>query len=203
MGLLPRGKINTIKKSSYWAVLPCNLIEQWFSWKQINKSLSLGAFEKWIDLQVFEAVSCKPFVRVLSSVSGRRKRRGEEEGVKKTPKEKRGMATSPPPLSLTPATQRPARVWNYISTSEGGRLTASHLSVVHVLFCSLGVEPVDRDVMNKPPRNVKNPMITRVLILNVLLAASLIVTGTLWVFWREVRTYDIRCWYPGKGTSVQ
>ena len=118
------------------------------------------------------------------------------------------MATSPPPppplsLSLTPATQRPARVWNYISTSEGGRLTASHLSVVHVLFCSLGVEPVDRDVMNKPPRNVKNPMITRVLILNVLLAASLIVTGTLWVFWREVRTYDIRCWYPGKGTSVQ
>ncbi|CAH3141854.1 unnamed protein product, partial [Porites lobata] len=52
---------------------------------------------------------------------------------------------------------------------------------------SLGVEPVDRDVMNKPPRNVKNPMITRVLILNVLLAASLIVTGTLWVFWREMR----------------
>ena len=122
MGLLPRGKINTIKKSSYWAVLPCNLIEQWFSWKQINKSPSLGAFEKWI--QVFEAVSCKPFVRVLSSVSGRRKRRGEEEGVKKTPKEKRGMATSPPPLSLTPATQRPARVWNYISTS-GGRKTHS------------------------------------------------------------------------------
>ena len=96
MGLLPRGKINTIKKSSYRAVLPCNLIEQWFSWKQISKSPSLGAFEKWIDLQVFEAVSCKPFVRVLSSVSGRRKRRGEE-GVKKTPKEKRGMATSPPP----------------------------------------------------------------------------------------------------------
>ncbi|KAJ7376668.1 ATPase, P-type (transporting), HAD super, sub IC [Desmophyllum pertusum] len=52
---------------------------------------------------------------------------------------------------------------------------------------SLGVEPVDRDVMNKPPRNVKNPMITRALILNVLLAASVIVTGTLWVFWREMR----------------
>lgn len=52
---------------------------------------------------------------------------------------------------------------------------------------SLGVEPVDRDVMNKPPRNVKKPMITRALIMNVLLAASLIVTGTLWVFWREMR----------------
>lgn len=57
---------------------------------------------------------------------------------------------------------------------------------INVLFCSLGVEPVDRDVMNKPPRNVKKPMITRALIMNVLLAASLIVTGTLWVFWREV-----------------
>lgn len=52
---------------------------------------------------------------------------------------------------------------------------------------SLGVEPVDRDVMNKPPRNVKNPMLTRVLILNVLLSASIIVTGTMWVFWREMR----------------
>ncbi|PFX20921.1 Calcium-transporting ATPase type 2C member 1 [Stylophora pistillata] len=52
---------------------------------------------------------------------------------------------------------------------------------------SLGVEPVDRDVMNKPPRNVKNPMITKTLISNVLLSASLIVTGTLWVFWREMR----------------
>lgn len=54
------------------------------------------------------------------------------------------------------------------------------------VVCSLGVEPVDRDVMNKPPRNVKNPMITKTLITNVLLSASLIVTGTLWVFWREV-----------------
>ena len=126
-------------------------------------------------------------------MSGRRKRRGEEEGVKKTPKEKRGMATSPP-LSLLRLPHKGLLVYETIfQRVEGGRLTASHLSVVHVLFCSLGVEPVDRDVMNKPPRNVKNPMITRVLILNVLLAASLIVTGTLWVFWREVRTYDIRC----------
>ena len=102
MGLLPRGKINTIKKSSYRAVLPCNLIEQWFSWKQISKSPSLGAFEKWIDLQVFEAVSCKPFVRVLSSVSGRRKRRGEEEGVKKNAKGKTGNGyLAPPPPSLS------------------------------------------------------------------------------------------------------
>ena len=114
------------------------------------------------------------------------------------------MATSPPPQApLLRLPHKDLLVYETIFQRVGeGRLTASHLSVVHVLFCSLGVEPVDRDVMNKPPRNVKNPMITRVLILNVLQAASLIVTGTLWVFWREVRTYDIRCWYPGKGTSV-
>ena len=150
MGLLPRGKINTIKKL---------------------------------------------FVGVLSRVSGRRKRGGEEEGVKQTLKDqgKREMATSPPPLP--PSLRLPHKdplVYETIFQRVREE-TASHLSVVHVLFCSLGVEPVDRDVMNKPPRNVKNPMITRVLILNVLLAASLIVTGTLWVFWREVRTYDLTC----------
>jgi len=52
---------------------------------------------------------------------------------------------------------------------------------------SLGVEPVDHDVLKKPPRNVKEPMITRPLIINVLLSASVIIGGTLWVFKREVR----------------
>ncbi|ODM95806.1 Calcium-transporting ATPase type 2C member 1 [Orchesella cincta] len=51
---------------------------------------------------------------------------------------------------------------------------------------SLGVEPVDRDVIRKPPRNVKEPMITRSLITNVLLSAAIIITGTLWVFKREM-----------------
>ena len=81
----------------------------------------------------------------------------------------------------------------YFNEREEDSQHRIYLLSMFFFFCSLGVEPVDRDVMNKPPRNVKNPMITRVLILNVLLAASLIVTGTLWVFWREVRTYDIRC----------
>lgn len=53
-------------------------------------------------------------------------------------------------------------------------------------FCSLGVEPVDHDVVKQRPRNVKEPMITRHLIINVLLSASIIIFGTLWVFQREV-----------------
>ncbi|KAK3716112.1 hypothetical protein QZH41_019645, partial [Actinostola sp. cb2023] len=52
---------------------------------------------------------------------------------------------------------------------------------------SLGVEPVHRDVMTKPPRNVKDPMITKSLLMKVLVASTLIVTGTLWMFWREMR----------------
>lgn len=51
---------------------------------------------------------------------------------------------------------------------------------------SLGVEPVDRDVIRKPPRNVKDSIITRSLIVKVLVSAFIIVCGTLFVFWREV-----------------
>jgi hypothetical protein len=54
------------------------------------------------------------------------------------------------------------------------------------LCYSLGVEPVDRDVVKQKPRNVKEPMITRSLIINVLLSAFIIIAGTLWVFKREV-----------------
>uniref|UniRef100_H3CIK2 Calcium-transporting ATPase n=1 Tax=Tetraodon nigroviridis TaxID=99883 RepID=H3CIK2_TETNG len=52
---------------------------------------------------------------------------------------------------------------------------------------SLGVEPVDRDVIRKPPRNVKDSIITRSLIVKVLVSAFIIVCGTLFVFWRELR----------------
>ncbi|XP_075901927.1 calcium-transporting ATPase type 2C member 1 isoform X3 [Nelusetta ayraudi] len=52
---------------------------------------------------------------------------------------------------------------------------------------SLGVEPVDRDVITKPPRNVKDSIITRSLLVKVLLSAFIIVCGTLFVFWRELQ----------------
>lgn len=55
------------------------------------------------------------------------------------------------------------------------------------IFCSLGVEPVDKDVLKQKPRNTKEPMITRHLIVNVLLSALIIILGTLWVYNREVR----------------
>uniref|UniRef100_T1KI74 P-type Ca(2+) transporter n=1 Tax=Tetranychus urticae TaxID=32264 RepID=T1KI74_TETUR len=51
---------------------------------------------------------------------------------------------------------------------------------------SLGVEPVDNDVLKQPPRNVKHPMITKDLILNVLLSAGIIITGTLFIFMKEM-----------------
>uniref|UniRef100_A0A069DXQ9 Calcium-transporting ATPase n=1 Tax=Panstrongylus megistus TaxID=65343 RepID=A0A069DXQ9_9HEMI len=51
---------------------------------------------------------------------------------------------------------------------------------------SLGVEPVDKDVVKQGPRNVKQPMITKHLIVNVLLSATIIILGTLWVFKREM-----------------
>ncbi|XP_076173184.1 secretory pathway calcium atpase [Ptiloglossa arizonensis] len=51
---------------------------------------------------------------------------------------------------------------------------------------SLGVEPVDKDVLKQKPRNTKEPMITRHLILNVLLSAIIIIVGTLWVYNREM-----------------
>lgn len=57
--------------------------------------------------------------------------------------------------------------------------------------CSLGVEPVDHDVLKQPPRKAKDPIITRSLIINVIISAAIIVSGTLWVFWREVLTLVI------------
>ncbi|KAH0949057.1 hypothetical protein HN011_000289 [Eciton burchellii] len=51
---------------------------------------------------------------------------------------------------------------------------------------SLGVEPVDKDVLKQKPRNTKEPMITRHLIINVLLSASIIMLGSLWVYHREM-----------------
>ncbi|XP_039192158.1 calcium-transporting ATPase type 2C member 1 isoform X3 [Crotalus tigris] len=52
---------------------------------------------------------------------------------------------------------------------------------------SLGVEPVDKDVIRKPPRNVKDSILTKNLIIKILVSSVIIVCGTLFVFWRELR----------------
>ncbi|XP_060756465.1 calcium-transporting ATPase type 2C member 1 isoform X3 [Neoarius graeffei] len=56
---------------------------------------------------------------------------------------------------------------------------------------SLGVEPVDGDVIRKPPRNVRDSILTRSLIVKVLVSSFIIVCGTLFVFWRELRDNGI------------
>lgn len=55
------------------------------------------------------------------------------------------------------------------------------------LILSLGVEPVDKDVIQKPPRNLKDSILTKNLIVKILVSSIIIVCGTLFVFWREVR----------------
>ncbi|CAL1611603.1 unnamed protein product [Knipowitschia caucasica] len=52
---------------------------------------------------------------------------------------------------------------------------------------SLGVEPVDPDVIRKPPRNINDSILTRSLLVKVLVSALIIVCGTLFVFWRELQ----------------
>lgn len=52
---------------------------------------------------------------------------------------------------------------------------------------SLGVEPVDQDVMRQPPRDTKKPIITRRMIFNIVSAAIIMVVGTLYVFLSEIK----------------
>ncbi|XP_014783175.1 calcium-transporting ATPase type 2C member 1 isoform X2 [Octopus bimaculoides] len=51
---------------------------------------------------------------------------------------------------------------------------------------SLGVEPVDPDVIRQPPRKVKDTIITKSLLIYILFSSFIIVSGTLWVFWKEL-----------------
>ncbi|CAH1155642.1 unnamed protein product [Phaedon cochleariae] len=56
---------------------------------------------------------------------------------------------------------------------------------------SLGVEPVEADVVKQKARNTKEHMITKRLIINVLLPAIFIIAGTLWVFQKELSSEGI------------
>ncbi|CAL1547090.1 unnamed protein product [Lymnaea stagnalis] len=51
---------------------------------------------------------------------------------------------------------------------------------------SLGVEPVDHDVLRQPPRKLSENIITRSLIISTMSSAFIIITGTLWVFHKEM-----------------
>jgi Ca2+-transporting ATPase len=51
---------------------------------------------------------------------------------------------------------------------------------------SLGVETVDKDVMNRPPRKRNDPVLTRTLIKRVLTSAFIIMAGTMMVYTHEM-----------------
>ncbi|XP_009968811.1 calcium-transporting ATPase type 2C member 2 [Tyto alba] len=50
---------------------------------------------------------------------------------------------------------------------------------------SLGVEPVDRDTIKQPPRCITDTILSRSLILKIFMSAIIIISGTLFVFWKE------------------
>ena len=55
--------------------------------------------------------------------------------------------------------------------------------ILYILVAqSLGLEPVDPDVIKKPPRKISEPILTRGLLANILLSAFIIICGTLWVY---------------------
>jgi len=76
-----------------------------------------------------------------------------------------------------------------ISTLMG---TANPLNPMQILWIniimdgppaqSLGVEPSDKDLMKKPPRNTKVAMLSKDILINIILSAAIIVCGTLYVF---------------------
>ncbi|RFU31305.1 hypothetical protein B7463_g5018, partial [Scytalidium lignicola] len=53
---------------------------------------------------------------------------------------------------------------------------------------SLGVEPVDPDVMSRPPRKRNAPVLTKALISRVLISATIIMCGTMLVYTHEMLT---------------
>ncbi|OBA21180.1 calcium-transporting P [Metschnikowia bicuspidata var. bicuspidata NRRL YB-4993] len=56
---------------------------------------------------------------------------------------------------------------------------------------SLGVEPVDHEVMNKPPRKRNDKILTQNVIKRVLQSAAMIILGTLYIFIREMQDNQI------------
>nr|XP_014434867.1 calcium-transporting ATPase type 2C member 2 isoform X3 [Pelodiscus sinensis] len=57
---------------------------------------------------------------------------------------------------------------------------------------SLGVEPVDKDAIKQPPRSITDTILSKALILKIFVSALIIISGTLFVFWKEI---------PGSGTT--
>lgn len=61
---------------------------------------------------------------------------------------------------------------------------------------SLGVEPVDRDTIKQPPRCITDTILSKSLILKIFMSAIIIISGTLFVFWKEVREICTQILFP-------
>ncbi|XP_069758273.1 calcium-transporting ATPase type 2C member 2-like isoform X4 [Narcine bancroftii] len=63
---------------------------------------------------------------------------------------------------------------------------------------SLGVEPVDKDVIKQPPRSMKDPILNKGLLIKILFSAVIIMSGTLFVYWKELSEGKI----PTRSTTM-
>lgn len=77
---------------------------------------------------------------------------------------------------------------NIIMDGPPAQRSATHptYNITNQYIYSLGVEPVDSDVMKCPPRRVKEPIVSLGLLIQIVSSSAIIVSGTLWIFWREV-----------------
>ncbi|XP_072926426.1 calcium-transporting ATPase type 2C member 2-like isoform X1 [Hemitrygon akajei] len=51
---------------------------------------------------------------------------------------------------------------------------------------SLGVEPVDKNAIKQPPRNMNDSILNKSLIMKILFSSVIMMSGTLFVYWREL-----------------
>ncbi|CAH8666295.1 unnamed protein product [Schistosoma rodhaini] len=80
---------------------------------------------------------------------------------------------------------------NFIGFQLSTPLNAMQILFINILMDgppaqSLGVEPPDPHVVRQPPRRANDSILDGGLMFNVLTASSLIVSGTLWIFFREL-----------------
>ncbi|KRX99337.1 Calcium-transporting ATPase type 2C member 1 [Trichinella pseudospiralis] len=73
------------------------------------------------------------------------------------------------------------RLVNRISIAESAERYANSLDKHHH-GRSTSAEPVDKEIISQPPRNVQEPMLTKSVISSILLSSFTIITGTMWIF---------------------
>nr|XP_054956498.1 calcium-transporting ATPase type 2C member 2 isoform X2 [Pan paniscus] len=72
------------------------------------------------------------------------------------------------------------------AVEEGKGIFYNIKNFVRFQLSTLGVEPVDKDAFRQPPRSVRDTILSRALILKILMSAAIIISGTLFIFWKEM-----------------